>query len=203
MRLVPVDEATIEELTTILRDGGVIAMPTETAYGLVADATNARAVDRVYAIKQRDASNPLPVVCASRHQVHDFFDSTAQEMALGMLHWPGAVSLVLQTSHELFRVGDGVTVNPHDTSVAVRVTSHRLLQQLAAQLEVPLVATSANISNQPTPYSSVDVVTQFGTQQHQPDLVLDSGNIDRVLPSTIIHVQDTEVVVLRRGPVEC
>lgn len=203
MQSIPIQKCTSKDIAAKIRNGAVVVLPTETAYGLIADATNKAAVERVYAIKKRDHTNPLPVVCGSIEQVNKFFTIPTQAIKLLEQHWPGPLSILL-TAHnkDLFLKSDSVFVNTQGTDVAVRVTSHAFLQHIAQQLHRPLVATSANLAGHDATYNIDSVLAQLKTADAKPDLIIDGGVLEYVLPSTIIRIDNSgSVEVLRQGPI--
>ena len=187
-RTVTAGTAAIAEAARVLRAGGLVAFPTETVYGLAADATNGAAVARLYAAKGRPAFNPLIVhvadPAAARHLGK--FDAAASTLAAAF--WPGPLTLVLpKTDHcpvaELATAG-------LDT-IAVRVPAHPVAHALIEAAGRPLVAPSANRSGHVSPTTSAHVAADLGGRI---DLILDAG-------PTPIGVESTIVACLSEGPV--
>lgn len=192
-------EVTAEKLADYINAGEVLVLPTETAYGLIADATNRQAVEKVFAIKGRTEEKPLPVVCYSRNQVREFFSIPSIYNEVIKQHWPGPLSVLLHPKDST------VQVNPQglfDNTVAVRVTSFHLLRDLAQRVGKPLVATSANVAGDATPYSIHEVEQSFTKATAQPTLLVDAGTIPKVTPSTIIGVDNGMIITLRTGPID-
>ncbi|MGB0757793.1 MAG: L-threonylcarbamoyladenylate synthase [Patescibacteria group bacterium] len=199
MKIVLEKEVDITQLAEVLAKGGVLVMPTETAYGLIADATNKQAVELVYTIKKRDRSMALPVVCSSIIQVDEFFSIPSLYEDLIESYWPGPLSLTMQpkSDHKVYANPQGV----FDGSVAVRITSHKLLNALADHYNKPLIATSANKSQDATPYSLDDVRRSLSAVQDSISYAVDSGVLSEVLPSTLVGIKENELVTLRQGPI--
>lgn len=188
----------IEEAVAVLKRGGVVVFPTETAYGLAADATNERAVEKVFAIKGRNDSQSLPLIAASRDMVERYAGIPRGLERFANQYWPGPLTLVLPVMGEL---ANGVVRNG---TVAIRVSSHEIARSLSHDLGAPIVSTSANISGQPTSYSVDQIKRQFAGREHQPDFYLDIGPLDpSILPSTIMGVDDYGYPeVIRQGAIE-
>ncbi len=185
----------VQEAIAVLKRGGVVVFPTETAYGLAADATNEKAVARIFEVKGRDEGKSLPLIAASREMVERFAGVPRGLEKLASQHWPGPLTLVLPAIEGL---ASGVVRNG---TVAIRVSSHPIAQALSEGLGAPIVSTSANSAGQPAGYSIEDVRSQLGDH---PDAYLDGGLLDpTVLPSTIVGTDDYGYPeVLRQGSIE-
>jgi L-threonylcarbamoyladenylate synthase len=188
------DAATVGAAAAIVRRGGVVVFPTETLYGLAADATCGAAVARVFAIKGRAADVAIPVIAADRAQVEQWVGTlTVAGRVLADAFWPGPLALVITALPGLPRalLGGGDTV-------AVRVSSHPVARALARAVGRPITATSANRSgHEPTALSSVAL------QEMGPDVdaVLDGGACPGGPPSTIVDVTGRAPRLLRAGAV--
>ena len=185
------DPFTLDQAATLLRAGGICAFPTETVYGLAADATNADAVLKVYEAKGRPRFNPLIVHCADRAmagQIAEFSD-LADRLAI---LWPGPLSLVLPLRADA-RVCDIVTAGL-DT-VAVRLPAHPVARELIGAVGRPLAAPSANPSGRLSPTTAGQVRRAFAGRIP----VLDGGPCQKGLESTIIAVADGRLIQLRAG----
>jgi L-threonylcarbamoyladenylate synthase len=188
-RVLPFDAAAVAEAATLLRSGEVVAVPTETVYGLAADATRPDAVARIYAAKGRPSFNPLivhvpDVVAAERVAVLD-----GDARALAERFWPGPLTLVLPARPGLARA-----VTAGLDTVAVRVPAHRAMRAVLDAVGRPLAAPSANRSNGLSPTRAGHVVASLGAAV---PLVLDDGPCAAGVESTIV----TGRTVLRPGPV--
>src|SRR6266851_1403825 len=196
-RRVPAGErGAIDEAARILGAGGLVAFPTETVYGLGADATNGAAIAKLYAAKGRPAFNPLIAhvrdIAAARTLVR--FDAAAEK--LGQSFWPGPLTLVLPKASAC-PVADLATAGL-DT-IAVRVPSHDIAHALIAALGRPVVAPSANQSGHVSPTTADHV---FADLAGRIDLVLDGGPAPIGVESTIVACLDEAVTLLRPGGVQ-
>ena len=153
------DEAGIARAAEILRGGGLVALPTETVYGLAARADSEPAIAAIYRAKGRPEFNPLIVHVASLEQAERLalFDDRARELAERF--WPGPLTLVLP-------LRDGAPVAPAVTAglptIALRMPSHPLMHAVLCALELPLAAPSANRSGSVSPTSAEHVLASFG-----------------------------------------
>ena len=197
-RILTADEAAIREAAAIIKGGGLVAMPTETVYGLAADASNERAVAALYAAKGRPQFNPLIAHVAS-------LDDAAREIVLDGLarrlaekFWPGPLTIVAPAA-KTCRVG--LLARAGLPTLAVRMPAHPVAQALIAAAGVPLVAPSANRSGS---VSGTRADHVFADHNGRIDLVLDDGPSPLGLESTIVACLDKTPRLLRPGalPVE-
>ncbi|MDX2066656.1 MAG: L-threonylcarbamoyladenylate synthase [Fimbriimonadaceae bacterium] len=194
-RIVPADTAHIAEAAEALRDGQLVVMPTETVYGLAADATSELALKRVFAAKGRPATHPLIAHIADYDMLAALTDDwTPIADALAARFWPGPLTIV---------VPKRATVSPiltggHDT-VAVRMPSHPVALRLIAAVGRPLAAPSANPFMALTPTRAEHVDTTLLAQTWG---VLDGGPCEHGIESTVVTVSDAgTIAVLRPGAV--
>lgn len=181
----------LEQAITKLKAGEVVALPTETVYGLAADASNEKALQQIYAIKERPASNPLIVHIAAKEQVGDWaaeFSPLAQKLAQAF--WPGPLTLVLAAKPEVLKI-----VRAGAPTVALRVPEHALALQVLKDSGLGLAAPSANKSTQLSPTTASHV--EHGLGEHVP--VLDGGACKVGIESTIVAVDGDEWRLLRLG----
>ena len=187
-----------------LRDGGLVAVPTETVYGLAARADDPRAVARIYAAKGRPADHPLIVHVANATALDQWAASIPDyARALADAFWPGPMTLVVKRSK---RAGDFVTGG--QDSVAVRVSSHplmdetlRALIQLTGDPSVGIAAPSANRFGRVSPTSTQHVLDEFVGIIGDEDLILDGGESAVGVESTIIDCTDEIPRLLRAGAI--
>ena len=179
----------------VLRNGGLVAFPTETVYGLGADATNAAAVARLYAAKGRPVRNPLIVHCATTDGAEAVaaFDDRAHVLA--ERHWPGPLTMVLP-----LRTAAGLApaVTAGLGTVAVRVPSHPVARDLVARAGVPVAAPSANRSGGVSPTTAAHVAADL---DGAVDSILDGGPCPVGIESTVVALGPEEPRVLRPGAV--
>jgi len=175
-----------------LRQGDVIGMPTETVYGLAGNAFDANAIQKIYSIKQRPATNPLIVHVGSIQQAETFVKEFPEPLRqLAQAFWPGPLTLLLKKSD---RIPDVVTAG--SDRVAIRIPNHPLTIELLNQLDFPLVAPSANPYTRISPTNAQQVDQYFGDQI---PVVLDGGACEKGLESTIAGWEDGQVIVYRLG----
>jgi L-threonylcarbamoyladenylate synthase len=187
------DPEIIARFAAIIRDGGVVAIPTDTLYGLAADPFNERAVQRIFQIKRRQVERAVPLVAASVQQVGEALgELPASGRKLAARFWPGPLTLLMPAPPTLAPEVTGT----FDT-VGVRVPDHAVTLALAAACCLPLTSTSANISNEPATADPDEVAAQLPTV----DGLLDSGPTSGGAPSTIVDVTRGAPVMVRAGAV--
>jgi L-threonylcarbamoyladenylate synthase len=186
------DASQIHHAVELLRAGGLVAFPTETVYGLGADALNSEAVQKVFAAKGRPSDNPLIVHIASLENVQQFAEAISEKgQKLARRFWPGPLTLVLQRKKN---VPDIVTAGL-DT-VAVRVPDHPVTLELLKQFRGGIVGPSANISGKPSPTSAEHV---YNDLNGKIDLILDAGSTTIGVESTVLDLTIDPPVILRTG----
>jgi L-threonylcarbamoyladenylate synthase len=193
--VVTADQVGIARAGEILRAGGLVAFPTETVYGLGADATKDRAVAAIFAAKDRPRFNPLIVHVRDLPQAETHAEFNLAARALAERFWPGPLSLVLprkQTSPLSLLVSAGLE------TVALRVPSNSIAQKMLAAAGRPIAAPSANLSGQVSATTAAHVAADFG---ERVDLVLDGGATRLGLESTVIGFDGERPVLLRPGAV--
>ena len=190
------DEGGIARAVHILRDGGLVAVPTETVYGLAARADSDTAVARIYEAKGRPSFNPLIVHVASLEQAREFAEFPPAAQRLAREYWPGPLTLVLPR-HRGARLAPAVTAGLE--TLALRIPAHPVMRALLDRAGFPLAAPSANRSGFISPTSPAHVLASL---DGRIDAVLDGGECERGLESTIAAVRaDGSVDVLRPGPI--
>jgi L-threonylcarbamoyladenylate synthase len=193
-RTLPYGAAAIADAARVIADGGCVAVPTETVYGLAADATDSSAVAGIYAAKGRPSFNPLIVHVldlAAAVRIAEF-DEAALRLAAAF--WPGPLTLVLPVRRDA-EIASLVTAGLE--TVAIRVPAHRAMRALLEASGVPLAAPSANISGGISPTRAGHVVASLGGRI---PLVIDDGATEAGVESTIVATAGG-LSILRDGPV--
>ena len=187
---------TIERAARCLREGGLVAFPTETVYGLGANALDGRAVARIFEAKGRPRFNPLIVHVTGPAEAEAFavFDERARKLAEAF--WPGPLTLVLPR-----KAGTDLSdlVSAGLPSVAIRIPSHPVALELIAAACVPVAAPSANPSGQVSATQAAHVAADLGDKV---DMILDGGPCAAGLESTIVALTDDTPILLRAGALD-
>ncbi len=186
------DEKTLSEAGEILRGGGVVAFPTETFYGLGADARQEAAVEKIFRLKGRTLQNPISVIVDNDREAVRLVEQIPEAaQILIQKFWPGPLTMLFRPSFSVLPSLTGAS-----GKIGIRVSSHTIARMLAKRLAGPLTATSANLSGQRECSSADDVIRAFGENL---DAVIDGGITTGGLGSTILDVTVSPPVVRREG----
>lgn len=202
------DQEAIERAAAVITGGGLVAFPTETVYGLGADAMNASAVQKIFEAKARPADNPVIVHVADREMLNRVASGVNESAELLIQKfWPGPLTLVFDRMPEVTSA-----VSAGLPTVAVRMPRNNIALELARCAKTPIAAPSANISGRPSPTSAAHVVDDLSGRI---DLILDGGTTNIGIESTVLDMTRKPPMILRPGwiteqmlegvigPVEC
>ncbi len=186
------NEGIIRKAAEILRQGGLVAFPTETVYGLGGNAFDASAAGKIYAAKGRPSDNPLIVHISQISDLYNLSDEVSDTALLLAKHfWPGPLTMILpKNSRVPYSVTGGL-----DT-VAIRLPSHEVARRLIAESGVYVAAPSANLSGRPSPTTAAHVIEDLSGRI---DMIIDNGDIAIGLESTIVDLTGAVPVILRPG----
>lgn len=190
--LLQADERSVKYAGELLQRGEIVAIPTETVYGIAADCTDGDAVAKIFAAKGRPQDNPLIVHIASRDMLEGVVSSfPPQAEKLAAAFWPGPLTMILPRGDKLC---DATCAGL--SSVGVRFPAHPVAQAVIRAAGVPLSAPSANLSGKPSPTNARDV---FADMQGRLPLVLDGGDCKAGVESTVVSLLGDLPVILRPG----
>ncbi|HTK79548.1 MAG TPA: L-threonylcarbamoyladenylate synthase [Rhizomicrobium sp.] len=193
--IAPADNEGIERAARLLLSGGLVAFPTETVYGLGADATNDRAVAAVFAAKERPQFNPLIVHVQDFQSAHWLAEFCPAAIELAQAFWPGPLTLVLPRKRNS---GVSLLVSAGLDTMAIRVPASQVARRLLAAASIPIAAPSANRSGHVSPTTAEHVANDFGSGI---DLLLDGGRTAVGIESTVIGFENGSAVMLRPGAI--
>jgi len=195
-RVLPFSDESVEEAARLIRAGEPVAVPTETVYGLAADATNAQAVARIYEAKGRPSFNPLIVHVFDLAQARAIAELGKRSLELAEQYWPGPLTIVSP-----LKPGSGIAAlaTAGLATIAVRMPSHRAMRAVLEAAGTPLAAPSANASGSISPTRAEHVLRSLSGRI---PLVIDDGPCPGGIESTIVAESDGGLRLLRRGPLE-
>lgn len=186
------NEKSIDTVADILRNGGLAAIPTETVYGLAANAFDEQACKNIYAAKGRPSDNPLIVHISDIKMLDDIVESFPEKARiLADKFWPGPLTMIMKKSDKIPMVTSGGL-----NSVAVRFPRHPVAKKIIEKAGVPLAAPSANLSGSPSPTTFQHCVNDL---MGRVDAIIDGGPSDVGVESTIISFVDEKPILLRPG----
>ena len=176
----------------ILREGGLVAFPTDTVYGIGSMAFNQVAIESIYVVKERPPDKAIPVLIADERDLDEVVKTvTRLARRLVSSFWPGPITLVLPKRVEL---PPGISAT---STVGVRIPNHDIARALF-RLAGPMAVTSANISGQESPCTAEEVLRQLSGRI---PLILDGGKTPGGIPSTVVDASGHEPILIREGPI--
>jgi len=188
-------EEAIRQAAQFIVNGGVIAFPTETFYGLAALATDDQAIDKLYQLKKRPAQKSLSILIADLGELDDWVETIPiQALHLTARFWPGPLTLVFAAARRL-----PTNLTADTGKIGVRISSHPVAQALVREVGAPITATSANRSRSPSCRSADEVRTQLGSDL---EAILDAGLTPGGKVSTIADVTTRPPKILRVGAID-
>jgi len=194
----------VEEMVKAIKNGRVIVCPTDTVYGLIADAANKKAIGKIFKIKKRPKNKHIPIFVKDLKMARKLAKISKKQEKFLKSAWLGKVTAVLKrtlprpsgfggqakTKIRLYGVAK--------ETIALRIPKYELLFKLAKQLNRPLAGTSANIFGKSASTKIKEILQQFQNQKHQPDLIVDAGNLKLSKPSTVIDLTQGKPKILRK-----
>jgi len=176
----------------VLRSGGLVAVPTETVYGLSADGLNEDAVNKIYEVKGRPETKPISLLVYDMESVKEFCENIPDEAyVMAKCFWPGPLTMILSKSDKVPSI-----VTAGGNTVGVRCPDHDITREIIRKAGVPLATPSANISGKPSPKSADEVLAYF---DGKIECVVDGGKCSVGIESTIIDMTKKPFKVLRPG----
>ncbi len=186
------DIVALKKAANILEGNGLVAFPTETVYGLGANALEEEAIKKIYIAKGRPSDNPLIVHIADRNDIYPLVDSVPKNAVILIeKFWPGALTIILKKSSLI----PNITSGGLDT-VAIRMPNNKIALELIKQCGFPLAAPSANTSTKPSPTRASHVYKDLNGKI---DMIIDGGSCEFGIESTVVEVLDNRVNILRPG----
>ena len=185
----------IEQAYEILSNGELLAIPSETVYGLGADATSDDAISRIYKIKKRPHINPLILHVSNIKMVEQFAETNTLFYSLSKYFWPGPLTVILnqKKNNEISKLATS-----NLSSVAVRLPDNKIFQNIIEKFNNPIAAPSANISGHISPTNPYHVYEDFG---EEIKLIIDGGQSEKGVESTVVDIRSQDIIILRHGPI--
>lgn len=181
----------VKKTTELLKQGKVIICPTDTVYIPAADASNKRAVKKVFLIKKRSPLKPIPIFVKNIRMAKKLAKIDKEQEKFLQLVWPGKITVILKRKKAKIKL-----YGVDEETIALRIPNFKLVNLLLEKLNKPLVGTSANISGKPSSGILEEVLQQFKGSKNQPDLIVDAGRLPG-RPSMVIDLTVTPPKILR------
>lgn len=189
METIKQNKKNIKEIITALENGAVLVCPTDTVYGFLADASNKKAVDKIYKIKKRLKAKPLPVFVKDIKMAKDLAEIDKEQEEILNKKWPGKFTFILNRKKIIKLYG--IDKN----TIAIRIPKYKFLNDILKKINKPLVQTSVNISGQPSLNKIKDIINQLNKLNI---LIIDAGNLQKNKSSTIIDLTKDNIKILRK-----
>lgn len=181
----------LKEAVDVMKKGGLIIYPTETCYGIGADATNMKSIEKIYEIKSRDPSKSIPILVSSLNMIKKYGVVTKKIEFLVKKFMPGPLSIVIKKKKPIS--------DTNQEGISFRISSHPVASSLVKLFKKPVTATSANISGHHSIYGIKKIIDVF---KNKVDVILDCGDLPINVPSTCIDMtSEDNVKVIREGPI--
>lgn len=182
----------IRKAAEIIEKGGLVIFPTDTVYGILADARNKKAVEKIFKIKKRPKIKPLAIFVKDIKMAKNYaFINKKQEDFLKE-NWPGKLTVILKSKNEL---AEGVETKKG--TIGIRVPHYKLVNLLFEKIDFPVAQTSANISGNEATTKIKEVLRQFDGEKSKPDLIIDAGDLRQNQPSKIMDLTTENPITLR------
>lgn len=192
--MVSVRDIDYDTIAAVLKNGGVLVYPTDTAYALGCDATSEQGVANIFEIKKRDRGKTLSMIVGDRAMAEEWLVFSPTARALAEKYWPGPLGLALPVRKPGLR-----PETVQDGYAAVRVPREPVSARIAQVAGVPIISTSANTSGAGPQYTIADVLDSLGDRTTHVTQIIDAGELKNGGVSTIVKVCDTAIEVLREG----
>ena len=185
-------ENIIQKAAEIIKKGGVTVFPTDTVYGLLADARNEKAINKIFKIKKRLKTKPLGIFVKdlAMAKKHAFIDAKQEKFL--KKNWPGKITAILKSKNNLPK---GLAAGSR--TIGIRISDCELIDSLFEKINFPLAQTSANISGKEATTKINEVLEQFTGEKTKPDLIMDAGDLFKNKPSKIVDLTKEKPLTIR------
>jgi len=188
----------VEYTAAAIKSGQVVVAPTDTVYGLLADAANEKAVATLYNVKQRDTSRYLPIFVKNMAMARKLAKISPKNEKILEVKWPGKFTFIFSRRARRTGSNDVKLFGVEDKTIALRIPSYPFVNSLLETLNIPLTGTSANISGLRSSTKIDEVLAQFRNEKMKPNLIINAGDLPESDSSTIIDISNKETKVIRK-----
>jgi L-threonylcarbamoyladenylate synthase len=194
MEIIKNNDLAIKKICEVLSGGGAIICPTDTVYGLIADATNKEAVEKIIKIKKRDNAKAISVFVKDIEKIEKIAFVDEKQKYFLKNNLPGKWTVILKRKPNC---GLAENLFGGKNTIGIRVIENEFINSILEKTKKILTATSANISGQPASGKIKEILEQFEGQEAQPDLVVDAGDLTESFPSKIVDLTKNKPKILR------
>ncbi len=190
-----IDKTTMTEIVNAIRKGKIVVFRTDTVYGMGTNALNKNAVKKIYEIKERPMYKPLIVLISDINMLNELVDSISiTEKKLIDAFWPGSLTIKFKKKENALPD----IVSAGDEYIRIRLLENDFAYHLVKKAKIPIVAPSANLSGSFTGTKIENIINELG---EKVDYIIDSGNIESDIPSTIVEVNNENIIIIREGKI--
>ncbi|MFH1671410.1 MAG: L-threonylcarbamoyladenylate synthase [Candidatus Portnoybacteria bacterium] len=191
-----IDASVIGKALAVINRGDCLVYPTDTVYGLGVNALDSRAVERLFKIKKRPETKPVPIMVKNIEMAKKLAYINPEREKIIKAVWPGQVTVVLEKRDI---IPDILTAGKR--TIGLRIPDHPFTRFLMENLEFPITCTSANFSGDPPLISSAEIISVFEKAYPRPNLILDGGDLPENIPSTVLDLTRPQPKITRVGPI--
>jgi len=199
--MIKINPEDIQKILDFIKRGEVLIFPTDTIYGLVADATNPEAVEKVFKIKSRSFKKVISVFVSGIKVAEKYTEIKENQKETIKNFWPGKITFILKAINQSKLILPKGIVSKQN-KIGLRNTDFNLIKKVIDKLDIPLTATSANISGRPSSNKIKEVISQFESRSRQPAAFVNGGSLKESEPSTVVDLTSFPPQVLRKGAIE-
>lgn len=181
-------------IADLLKKGKVVILPTDTVYGLVCDATDKKAVEKIFKIKKRQKVKPLPIFVKDMVMAKKIAEINKKQENFLRKNWPGKVTVVLKSKAQNQK---SKIYGIDEKTIALRIPKYKFINLLFEKINFPLSQTSANISGDSTSPFFKEVLNNFNNKKNKPDMAVDGGNLSNK-PSVVVDLTGKTFKILRK-----
>ncbi|MBU2539646.1 threonylcarbamoyl-AMP synthase [Patescibacteria group bacterium] len=182
----------IKKAVRLFKNGKILVLPTDTVYGILADARNKKTVEKIFKIKKRAKVKPLAVFVKDIKMARKYaFINKEQEKFLRKA-WPGKITVILQAKNNLPK---GVIAK--NKTIGMRIPDYNLIRDLFEKINFPIAQTSANISGNPATVKIREILEQFTRDKIKPSLIIDAGDLSKSRPSKVVDLTEEREKIIR------
>jgi len=196
MRILKISKKNFKEVVKIstkaVKEGKIVVCPTDTVYGLIANATNKKAVEKIFKIKRRQKEKAIPIFIKDLKMAKKLARIDRRQEEFLKKIWPGKITIIFKSKKPKMRV-----YGINKGTIGLRMPDYKTANLLLQKLNFPLTGTSANISGKSPSGNIKKILSQFQNKEHQPDLVIDAGNLPKRKPSTVLGLTTSPPKILR------
>jgi len=188
------ESAVTSKAVSFLKDGKVVAYPTETFYGLGVDVTNEKAIKKLYDLKRRDYSLPIAILVADKSMLEEYVDVIPESVfPLIRSFWPGPLTILFPAGRKISK-----TLTTNTGKIGIRISSHPVATAIVREFGKPITTTSANLSGYPPSLDTTHVKKYF---KEKIDCIVDGGECEPSRGSTVIDIAEDTMAIIRDGAI--